>query len=70
MKKFIRFTAVPGTRQSAIWRHNTILQRGSIMRAVGAHGVSLGALLDQQDFAILDSLHLDLTLFSVLEIQG
>jgi len=40
------------------------------MGAVGAHGVRHAALLDQQDFAILNTLDLDLTLLSVLEVEG
>jgi len=63
-------TAVPCTCQTAIWRHDTELQWGSVMGAVGAHGVGIAALLDQQDFAILNTLDLDLTLLSVLEVEG
>lgn len=63
-------TAVPCTGQTAIWRHDTELQRGSVMGAIGAHGVGLAALLDQQDFAILNAFDFDLTLLSGFEVEG
>jgi hypothetical protein len=38
------------------------------MRAIGAHGMRFISHLEKQDLAIFDTLNLDFTLFSTLEI--
>lgn len=61
-------TSVPGARQTTLRSEHTHFERGSIMRAIGIHGMDLIRQFDQQDFGALDTLNLCFDLFSILQI--
>ena len=61
---------MPCTCEATVRCENAILQRGSVMSAIRAHGVSLVTLLDQENLAILNAFNLDFTLFTILQIKA
>ncbi len=63
-------TAMPGTRQTALWCQDTIFQRGTKMCTIGVQSVHLVSDLHQQDFPSIDALDLDLDFVQIFQVEA
>lgn len=64
-----RHTAVPGAGNGSVRRKDAVLERGTVVGAVWAHGVNLAVLVYEEHLALLDALDLDLLHLPALYIE-
>ena len=61
-------TAMPWTGQSSVGGHYPILQRRSIMGAIGTHRMGLVPHLDQKNLSVFHPVHFHLAFLPILQI--
>lgn len=60
---------MPWTRQATLRSENTILQRGTVMCAIGIDRMYLVVDFDQEDLSALDTIYLHLDFVQLLQIE-